>query len=254
MKNIRGVVGHYGMYDYDISTIKKMRNIYKVSNLKAVRISGLEDDRKFSAKCTVNKNKLLNNLSRAKSKLKEYVLCNDWDYFMTFTIDKNKYDRFNLKLYYKDFSKFIQNYNRYCDNEHKVKYIFVPEMHSDGAWHIHGFLKGIKECDITINVNGYMTWKQYNDKFGFISFDKIRDINKSANYILKYITKDSAKGISELNCHLYYCSKSLNVAETVYKGKITMLEPWDYTTEDGFCKLKYFDSENELEKGVIFND
>lgn len=222
------------LYDKDVTIIKRLDNTYRVINLNAVRISGLET-RKFSKKNTVNESKLDCNISRAKSKVREYVLCNSWDYFCTLTISPEKFDRYNLKNYIKELGIFIQNYNRLCSDEQKVRYLFVPEMHADGAWHLHGFIKGIRDCDIYINQNGYISWKQYDEKFGYLSFSRIRSKEKCSNYILKYITKDIARSVSTLGNHLYYCSKGLKTAETVFRGNAEIKCPWDFEGE--YCRV-----------------
>lgn len=202
-------------------------------------------------KGSVNTNKLDNNIARSKSKIQELALCNGWDYFCTFTINKDKYDRYDFKTYYSDLSKFIANYNRSCKPEEQVKYIFVPEMHKDGAWHIHGFLKGIRGGDLYINKHGYLGWKQYEKKFGYISFSQIKDVDRCANYILKYITKDSSKNISELGLHLYYASKKLLTGETIFRGSLNLKCPWGYITEDDYCRVKDFDSRYQNYKDYI---
>ncbi len=242
---VLNVVKNHGLYEHDISTIKRMGHIIKVANLNAIRINGLEDNHIINVKGAINDSKLDNNIARAKSRVKEYVLCNKWDYFCTFTISPEKYDRHNFNLYYTDFSRFLRNYNRYCTEEEKVKYIFIPETHKDGAWHIHGFIKGIKDKDIYNNRFGYLSWKQYEERFGFISFDRIKDIEASSNYILKYITKDVSKCVSDLNCHIFYSTKGLKKAELIFRGKIQLNCSWDYETPDGYCRLKYFDERKE---------
>lgn len=114
-------------------------------------------------------------------------------------------------------------------------------MHKDNAWHMHGFLKGIRKRDIYINQNGFLSWNRYEEKFGFISFAPIRDIEKSSNYILKYMTKDTSRNVSELGNHLYYSSKGLKLAELIYRGKLELNCEWDYEHPDGYCRIKYFD-------------
>jgi hypothetical protein len=242
---LRNIVGRYGLYDQDVSFIKKMGHKYKVVNMKVVRVSGLEDNKKRSAKNSVNSEKLENNIARSKSRIKEYALCNSWNYFCTLTIDKTKYDRYNLKEYYRDFSKFIRNYNRFCSDEEKVKYILIPEMHKNNAWHMHGLLKGIREKDIYINENGYLDWNKYKERFGFISLEPIMDIEKVSSYILKYLTKDISRSVADLGNHLYYSSKGLKTAELLFRGKIDLNCEWDYERPDGLCRIKYFDDRRD---------
>lgn len=45
-----------------------------------------------------NDTKLDNNFSRARSMVLQYALCNPWDDFFTGTLDKAKYDRYNLDI------------------------------------------------------------------------------------------------------------------------------------------------------------
>lgn len=243
-------------YDRDIFSIKQLgENTLKIVYNSAVRvpgyecdkhISGYEPDKAYVDKCTVNEDKLSNNLSRAKTTVKELALCNPWDFWCTFTIDKEKYDRYNLDTYMRDFAKFINNYNSYkCPEEHKIKYLFVPEQHKDGAWHIHGFIKGIKPRDLYINNNGYLSWKQYDKKFGFMSMDKIKDQDKCSSYILKYMTKDQDKNVTDLNRHLYYSSQGLKRAKVLFRGHANYFGNWDWEHEDGYVKVKTLDTRKD---------
>ena len=123
-------------YMADCTIVKEYGNIaIKVVNMNACMRAGIE--RKVSPKCSVNDSKLNDNLSRAKSHVKELALCNVWDFWCTFTIDPQKYDRYNLKDFQRDFSEFIHNYNRRTKEEQKVRYLLVPELHKDGALHMH---------------------------------------------------------------------------------------------------------------------
>lgn len=180
--------------------------------------------------------RLDNNLSRAKSKIFEYCLCNDFDYFVTLTIDENKYDRFNLNSYYKDFSQFLRDYRKKYNID--IQYLFVPEQHKNGAWHIHGLIKGIPDKFFTINSNGFLDWLDYKDKFGFISLDKIKNREACSIYMTKYITKDFLKHTKiNKNCKLYYCSRGLKTAEKVFRGNILLdLLPLP-TYENNFVKI-----------------
>lgn len=228
-------------YLHDVYTVKQLgEHIVKIAYCSSVREKGWEDDRKHSEKGTVNTEKLANNLSRAKQIVKELSLCNSWDWWCTFTLDPKKYNRYDLNVWQKDFSKFLNNYNR-CLEEYRIKYLLVPEQHKDGAWHMHGFIKGIKPQDLYINKNGYLTWKQYEKKFGYISMDKVKDQDKASSYILKYMTKDIDKNVTGLHRHMYYCSKGLKRATELYKGKAKYFGTWDWEHPDGYVKIKSLD-------------
>ena len=128
-------------YVSDVAILKKYNEFtYKLTLCRSLREKGFEDS-KMQRVVGVNDTKLSNNISRAKSKVLEYALCNEFEYYVTLTINKDKHNRYDLKAYYKRFSKFLNNYNyRYGV---KVQYLLVPEKHRDGAWHLHGLIKGI---------------------------------------------------------------------------------------------------------------
>lgn len=233
-------------YIRDVYTVKQYgEHTVKIAYCSTIREKGWETERPYSSKTSANTDKLDNNLSRAKQTVKEYALCNPWDYWCTFTIDAQKYDRYNLDTFKKEFKEFLHNYNRRCPDESKVRYLLVPEQHKDGAWHLHGFIKGIKSEDIYTNKHGYLTWKQYEKKFGYISMDIIKDMDRAASYILKYMTKDPGKNVSELNKHMYYASNGLQKAVELYRGKANYYGKWDWEHPDGYCKVKTLDSRSD---------
>ena len=176
------------IYDSNVICVKKYgENTVKIIHMESCRKKGFEELIENPKKGSKNTEKLSNNITRAKTTIREYALCNKWDFWCTFTINPRKYNRYHLDDYIKDFTEFIHNYNR--RKEEKCRYLFIPEQHKDGAWHIHGFISGIAETDIYINKFGYFAWKQYEEKFGFISMTKLDDdIERLASYCLKYIS------------------------------------------------------------------
>lgn len=166
-------------------------------------------------------NRFNSNISRARNKIYEYCICNEFDYFLTLTINQDNYNRRDLKTYYKDFSQFIRDYRKKYNID--IQYLFVPEQHKDGSWHLHGLIKGIPFNHFSINDNGYLDWLAYKNKFGFISLDKIRDREACSVYMTKYITKEFYRNtkINKGN-KLYYVSKGLKTSEIVYKGNLNI--------------------------------
>lgn len=224
------------LYKFKQASLKVYRNKYKLTYFKAaVRQKGFEIEN--YKRTGVNEEKLDDNLTRAKSKIFEYGMCNDWDYFCTLTVDPSRYDRKNLSKYQKDLAKWINNQNRL--KGYKLKYLLIPEMHKDGAWHMHGFIAGLPPGEIKINEHGYWDWQAYKDKFGWISLDKIRNQEKASRYITKYIKKDLKDRKKDLNAHLYYCSRGLKVAEELKKGTISCddIMPTDFENEH--VKIKW---------------
>ena len=210
--------------------------IDKVAYSQSCRQSGVIVP--YSSKGSKFNGKLYNNISRARTKVKEYALSNTWDYFATLTIDKTKFDRYDIKAYIKALSAFLNNYNR---NGIKVLYLLIPELHKDNAIHLHGLLSGIPVNDLIINENGYLDWKPYHDKFGYISLSPIKDPLKVSNYITKYISKDMATAVKECNAHLYYCSQKLKHAERIFMATdgAFLVSP-DYSSD--YSKIKSIDN------------
>lgn len=202
----------------------------------------------YSDKNTVNDVKLLNNLTRAKNKILEYALCNPWDYFVTLTINKDKHNRYDLPTFYNKFTHFIRNnYNRKgC----KIDYLFVPEKHKNGAWHLHGFIKGLPddalyEFKLSQKIPHYIrnkikngeliyNWLAYADKFGFNDIEPIKSHAKASYYVTKYITKDLQHNVTKLGGKLYYNSLHLQRAEVVAKGEYKGSLVFDFAND--FCK------------------
>ena len=195
-------------------------------------------------KNTVNTGKLNNNLVRAKTVIREYALCNEFEYFITFTLDKKKYNRYDLKTYIKDLGQFIRDYRKKYNKD--IQYLIIPERHKDGAWHLHGLIKGIDNSHLVnfdlipgapgkLKNKEYYNFELYAKKFGFCSLGKIKDINKISSYITKYINKELGNGL-DLGNKSYYCSRGLKKAEQIKKGHLAC--PLEYDFENDYCKIK----------------
>lgn len=170
--------------------------------------------------------KLENNLIRAKTKIRDYVLCNPWEWWVTLTLNPAWIDRFDLNAFVKKFGEMIHNYNR--RNNRQVKYLLVPEKHpTSGAWHFHGFFHGLPDDDIIVNAHGYFEWTKYTDNFGYISMSPLKNKMKAANYITKYLTKTLAENVTACGAHTYYCSKGLQTPIVTHNDCFIGL-PWDY--------------------------
>ena len=80
----------------------------------------------------------LRSMRRARAKLRRLALSNEFDWFVTLTLDKERVDRYDPKA-------IMQRMNRWLDNmvrRHGLRYVLVPERHKDGAFHFHGFFAG----------------------------------------------------------------------------------------------------------------
>lgn len=183
---------------------------------------------------------LLNSIQRTKTVIREYAHCNNFNYFVTFTFDSNKIDRYNYKTVKKKICQFFNNYKKRYQQD--FKYLIVPEFHKDGAVHFHGLLY-IDEKELVENENGYLTWLRYQKKFGYISLSKIVNKEKTANYISKYISKDV--DIIEKYKNRYFCSADLKKKELLIELP---------TLPNTFEIIDFFESEVAFIKDVDYNE
>lgn len=240
--------------------------IIRVSICDNVRNNGVEAPQ--TKRGEVHNEKLSNNLSRARKKIYEYAMCNEWDYFFTGTFNPSKYDRSDLNGTFKQYSQWIRNNNRL--HSCKIEYILIPEKHADGnCWHLHGLIRGIPKEQLKQFVIGdtmgkgladkvkkgekVFNWLTYSEKFGFCDLEPIKNHNAVSCYLLKYITKDMSRCVSELNAHLYYCSKGLKSAERIKHGSPiqplqTVVIPSNYYKHDYGAILDFRYTEENLNK------
>ena len=207
----------YGIEDNNKSTYKQ-EFLDIIEGIQAKKNHDLDYfKRKLQEKEKVSE-KLQNNISRAKNKILEYGHCNKWEYFCTFTLNKNKQNRYDLKQYHKDFSNWIHNYNKKYNT--KLEYILIPEQHKDGGWHEHGLLKGITKDSLSINEHGHLDLEYYKNRFGWVCIEPIKDNTKCVFYITKYINKDLIQRKDDVGAHLYYASKGLKTKENIFQGTL----------------------------------
>lgn len=246
-------------------TILKVYGYGDNKKIKVIRMNwlctaGIEDDEEYRApKGSVNDFKLDENIQRAKNAIFEYAFCNPWDWFFTGTLDPKKYDRTNLEKFHKDLIIWFRDYGK--AHNVKIKFLLVPELHTDGiSWHIHGFLRGLPKEHLKQFVVGDVmgkalaekvkkgdvvyNWLPYAKKFGFCDLEPIRNPEAVSKYIMKYINKNLATSVKELNAHLYYHSRGLNKAEVIKKG--AMAATITPTYENEYCSVAWLDYSEEL--------
>lgn len=239
----------------------------KVLKLRYLRTAGISDENEFKpAKCTINDEKLAENIARAKSKIFELAFCNPWQYFFTATLSPEKYNRMDLSKFHKDITQFLRDTGKKYGT--KIAFLLIPELHEDGkSWHMHGFLHGVPEKELQQFVIGnkmgkvlaekvkngekVYNWLSYQKKFGYCSLEPVRNHEAVSKYVTKYINKNLAKSVKELNAHLYYHSRGLNTAETIKKG--TMLADIVPDYENEYCSIKWFDYDEQLLKQLKEN-
>lgn len=202
-----------------------------------------------------DKRRYYSNLIRAKSRIEEIGLCNDWDYFVTVTVSPDNAERTDLAEIMKIFNRWM-NKNRMrlkraadkggLNGEYKPYYLIVPELHKDGrSWHLHGLIrwpnkidtgftyKALCQASALSDYNGrkgklprYVREKakepatllyseELEELLGWNVWERIRDKEKTVRYMLKYVSKGWTKTKIETGKHLYYASLGLKKKEPV---------------------------------------
>lgn len=243
-------------YTHDVIQVIRLGKYYQVKYLSSVRLSGFEenipgfgDDLEPLKTYTEIKNdhKLSNNISRAISTCRNIALSNEWDYFITLTLDPQKYNRYDLVTFHNDLSKFFKKINRKYNC--KIRYLLVPEQHKNGAWHIHGLIADIPTILLDHNKNGFLDFKLYSNNFGYCSIDPVISHIAISLYITKHLSKQIYNGVIDRGEHLYYCSRGLNRGILIKKLRRFQLPDnfhFQYESEDGFYKSSFFEDNTFL--------
>lgn len=217
--------------------------MYKVTYCKRpIKRAGFEEKTNLKRGRNVNEGKLANHIARARTRVFEYAICNNFDYFITLTINSDLMNRYDLKEYIKKLGQFIRDYRK--KYEVNIQYLLIPEKHEDGAWHMHGLIKGIPKNHLHINENGYLDWQEYKNKFGYCSIDKVKNQEAVSKYITKYIRKsfDTDRGITEKESKLYYASRGLIKPQKKKEGTLSssQLEKIPFNFENEYVKTGIF--------------
>jgi hypothetical protein len=137
------------------------------------------------------------SIRRSRKNIKDYILCNNFDVFATFTL---KADRQDSDLSKRKITNWFHNEQ---NRKGKFSYLFVPEFHQDRkSLHFHALLNGYTGMIIkSLDKNGKPKKKKGRQLFTLPSythgFSDARYIDQNAEsptklalYLQKYITKD----------------------------------------------------------------
>jgi len=162
------------------------------------------------------------SIYRARSKIRELGLCNDWDFLVTFTFDDKKFDRTNLTYLKGKLTDFLRNYK--SAQKIKIRYLIIPEQDKNGNWHFHGLLAGLpfdylREVDY-FRKRIIFDWDDYAAKFGHIRVEEINSLDRVANYLLKQVTLEILSAARKKGSNTYYASNGLNRAVVILVGHL----------------------------------
>lgn len=174
-----------------------------------------------------------NNIVRAQSAIQALGFCNDWDYFITCTLDPNKFpDRLALDLFREKVTHLFRRIRSESGSE--CRFLLVPELHKNQqGWHMHGLLAGFpdscfRKFELSEKLPAYLLLKiakgekiydfpRYRDIFGFCDVEPLRSRDHAVSYLCKYVVKGlQSTGLHiDKGKHLYFSSKGLNRPQLV---------------------------------------
>lgn len=132
------------------------------------------------------------NVKRAKGRIFDIAMCNQFDYFVTWTLDADKINRYDADEISRRLKKFLDNKVQ----RNNARYLVIPEHHKDGAIHMHGLLFG--DFDMVDSgkktKDGKTIYNMPQWSLGFstaIKLDEHKD--RVSRYITKYVTKEFKK-------------------------------------------------------------
>ena len=154
------------------------------------------------------------SMRRARAKLRRLALANEFEYFVTLTLDPEKIDRYNGEAIVKVLGRWADNMVR----RHGLRYILVPERHKDGAFHFHGFFAGdIEVRDSGVKWAGRPVYNLPQWPYGFTTAQQLYgDYHVAVGYCCKYIGKES--GERALG-RWYYSGGALREPRKVYADR-----------------------------------
>lgn len=162
------------------------------------------------------------SIARSRRNIREIALSNNFEFFVTLTLNSSSCDKFSLSSCQEKLRKTLKAYKR---KNKDFAYLLITEKHKDGAFHFHGLMKGINNSDliefkegsgyqIPYKIldyirNGLPIYKlnYFDDKLGYCTLSKIHDYAKCCNYICKYITKDCIKNEARDCLYIFQRSK-----------------------------------------------
>lgn len=157
---------------------------------------------------------LKRSMRRTKQKVYDYARSNEWEWFVTWTFDKQKVNsRYDYDELSKRMSQWLKDARKMKAND--MKYLIVPEHHEDGAIHFHGLMSDVGELKFessgVSDKSGREIFNVGDYKLGFTTATKISDSMKASNYITKYITVEMI--FNTKNKKRYWVSRNLDKPE-----------------------------------------
>lgn len=171
--------------------------------------AGQEEIPDFFRKWSPSDKALYNSVSRSRVQIFDIARANSWDWFITLTFDPKLIDRYT----YDEIVPRMEMFTKYL-RYHQCKYLIVPELHQDGAYHFHGLvagplpvewwkydrLKSGERIDV-YKISGY--------SLGRNEATRVTDPSRVSTYISKYVTKSTMQAVPKGKRRYWSSSRSL---------------------------------------------
>lgn len=159
---------------------------------------------------------------RAKSKVRDIALCNQFTHMFTWTLDPRLVDRHDPEQVYKQVRYFLWNMSKRKD----FRYVVIPEYHKlkpgeeRSAIHFHGLCslgsvrieRAMKRGRPRYDKHGRPVYNMTDWGFGWSTVVPLDDnYEKAVNYVTKYISKQDKKILGKY----YLSSRSLRKAPDI---------------------------------------
>lgn len=150
---------------------------------------------------------------RARAAVADLAYSNDFRYFVTFTLDAAKVDRYDVAVITRKLNCWLDNRVR----RDGLRYVLVPELHKDGAVHFHGLVNAALPLTDSgtviraeggrprrprsnaerlrwLRAGGHIVYNMPSWSLGFSTAIELYGSRQAAiAYVCKYISKSSGK-------------------------------------------------------------
>ena len=135
----------------------------------------------------------LRSVRRARAQIRRLALANSFEWFVTLTLDQAKVDRYDPSAIMRKVNSWLSNMVR----RKGLRYILVPELHKDGAYHFHGFFAadGLQTVDSGhVDKGGHPVYNLPQWTLGFSTAIRLYgDYHQAVGYTCKYIGKQNGE-------------------------------------------------------------
>lgn len=192
---------------------------------------------------------------RAKSNLKDLILCNDFRYFITLTLSPDKIERSDYQQIIKKLNVFLNN----AVQRKGLQYIIVPEFHKDNKnIHFHGLInsalnltdsgtvtvEGHKKPIKTTTYSRYYKGKPahivYNIPQWTLGYTTAIEVYGDKMAVARYIGKYLEKDFTKVGGRYYLHSSNLQLPVVTYaESDFNVAQGQEFTIDGVNARFKY---------------